>query len=336
MIKVGLVGYGTIGKRVADAVTLQKDMKLIGITGHSYDYKIEVAKMKGFKIFTTGDPEEFTKNGIKPEGSVEDLIDEVDVIVDATPKKIGHENKEKYYLPKKVKAIFEGGEKHETVDASFVAQCNYDEALNKNYVRVVSCNTTGLCRTLNAVNESFGIESVHATMVRRAADPWDIRHGPINSIVPVLELPSHHGPDVQTVLHDVNIFTTAMSVPTTLMHMHSLIVDLKKETTAEEVLDLFKKTTRVRVVRNAEMVRSTAEIMELAKDMGRLRGDMPEICVWEEGIGVKNKKLFYLQAIHQESDVVLENIDAIRAITGFKDGQKSIEMTNKSMGINGF
>ena len=173
-------------------------------------------------------------------------------------------------------------------------------------------------------------------MVRRAADPWDIRHGPINSIVPVLELPSHHGPDVQTVLHDVNIFTTAMSVPTTLMHMHSLIVDLKKETTAEEVLDLFKKTTRVRVVRNAEMVRSTAEIMELAKDMGRLRGDMPEICVWEEGIGVKNKKLFYLQAIHQESDVVLENIDAIRAITGFKDGQKSIEMTNKSMGINGF
>ena len=335
-IKVGLIGYGTIGKRVADAVALQKDMKLVGITGHSYDYKMEVAKKKGFKVFTTGDKEPFVKNKFEVEGNMDNLFDEVDVIVDCTPKKIGKENKEKYYLPKKLKAIFQGGEKHETAGTSFVAQCNYDEALNKNYVRVVSCNTTGLCRTLHPINKNYGIESVHATMVRRAADPWDIYHGPINAVVPVLELPSHHGPDVQTVLHDVNIFTTAMSVPTTIMHMHSLIVDLKKDPTVEEILDMFRKTTRVRVVRNAERVRSTAEIMEFAKDIGRLRGDMPEICLWEEGIGVKDKKLFYLQAIHQESDVVLENIDAIRAITGFKDAQKSIEMTNKALSINNF
>jgi len=31
-IKVGIVGYGTIGKRVADAVALQKDMKLVGVS----------------------------------------------------------------------------------------------------------------------------------------------------------------------------------------------------------------------------------------------------------------------------------------------------------------
>ena len=335
-IKVGLIGYGTIGKRVADAVALQKDMKLVGITGHSYDYKMEIAKLKGFKIFATDGTEDFVKNGIKPEGDVNSLLDDVDVVVDCTPKKIGKENKEKYYLPKKLNAIFEGGEKSDVADASFVAQCNYNEALNKNYVRVVSCNTTGLCRTLCPLTENYGIESVHATMVRRAADPWDIYHGPINAVVPVLELPSHHGPDVQTVLHGLNVFTTAMSVPTTLMHMHSLIVDLKKKATAEEVLDMFRKTTRIRIVRNAERVRSTAEIMELAKDIGMLRGDMPEICIWEEGIGVKGKKLFYLQAIHQESDVVPENIDAIRAITGFKDGKKSMEMTNKALGMDKF
>ena len=336
MIKVGLIGYGTIGKRVADAVALQKDMRLIGVTAHSYNYKTEVAKRKNYKIFAMYGMEDFTDNGVEPAGDVNNLLESVDIVVDCTPKKVGKENKEKYYLPKKIKAVFQGGEKHETAGVSFVAQCNYNEALNKNYVRVVSCNTTGLCRTLHPLNQNYGIESVHATMVRRAVDPWDIYHGPINAIVPVLELPSHHGPDVQTVLRDVNIFTTAMSVPTTLMHMHSLIVDLKKEASAEEILDIFRKTTRVRVVRNAEHVRSTAEIMEFAKDTGRLRGDMPEICVWEEGIGVKGKKLFYLQAIHQESDVVLENIDAIRAATGFKDGKKSIEMTNKALGVNDF
>jgi len=335
MIKVGIVGYGTIGKRVADAVAMQRDMKLIGVTVHSYSFNTEVAKQKGYKIFTIGETD-LSLNGIKPEGDINNLLGEVDVIVDATPKDIGRDNIERLYKPKKIKAIVQGGEKHKTTGTSFVAQCNYDEALNKDYARIVSCNTTGLCRTLDAVNKKYGITSVHATMIRRGADPWDIYHGPINAIVPVLEMPSHHGPDVQTVLHNVEIFTTALSVPSTLMHLHTLTVDLKKKTNVDDVVELFKNSTRIRVVRNAEHLRSTAEIMEFARDMGRLRGDMPEICVWEEAIGVisnTHNKLLYMQAVHQESDVVPENVDCIRAMTGFKDAQKSIEMTNKSFGI---
>ncbi len=334
-IKVGVVGYGTIGKRVADAVAMQKDMKLMGVTAHSYSFNTEVAKQKGYKIFASGETD-LKLNGINPDGDIKDLIDEVDVIVDATPKDVGRDNIEKMYRPKKIKAIVQGGEKHKTTGTSFVAQCNYNEALNKDYVRIVSCNTTGLCRTLDAVNKSYGITSVHATMIRRGADPWDIHHGPINAIVPVLEMPSHHGPDVRTVLHNVEIFTTALSVPSTLMHLHTLTVDLKKKASVGDVIELFKNSTRIRVVRNAEHLRSTAEIMEFARDIGRLRGDMPEICVWQEAIGIisnSHNKLLYMQAVHQESDVVPENVDCIRAMTGFKDGQKSIEMTNKCFGI---
>ena len=336
MIKVGINGYGTIGKRVADAVAIQKDMKLIGVTSHSYSFNTEVAKLKGYKIFEAVKENDLRQNGIDPDGDLKSLLEEVDVIVDATPKKVGKENLEKYYKPNKVKATFQGGEKHTDIGISFVAQCNYNEAINKEYVRIVSCNTTGLCRTLHAVNQKYGILSVHATMIRRGADPGDIHHGPINAIVPVLEMPSHHGPDVQTVLHGVEIFTTALSVPSTLMHLHTITCDLKKNATVGEVIELFKNSTRIRVVRNAEHLRSTAEIMEFARDMGRLRGDMPEICVWQEAIGIisnAHNKLLYMQAVHQESDVIPENIDCIRAMIGFKDGQKSIEMTNNSMGI---
>ena len=53
MYKVGVVGYGTIGKRVADAVLKQKDMELIGVTGNSYNYKMEIANAKGIKIPNT-------------------------------------------------------------------------------------------------------------------------------------------------------------------------------------------------------------------------------------------------------------------------------------------
>ncbi len=337
-IKVGINGYGTIGKRVADAVAMQKDMKLIGVTSHSYSFNTEVARQKGYKIFAiTGEAEnELKANGVKPDGNFQNLLDNVDLIVDATPKKIGKENLGKFYRPNKIKAVVQGGEKHEATGISFVAQCNYDEAVNKDFVRVVSCNTTGLCRTLNAVNKKYGITSVHATMVRRGADPWDIYHGPINAIVPVLEMPSHHGPDARTVLHNMEIFTTALSVPSTLMHLHTVTADIKKKASVEDAIEMFRNTTRVRVVRNAEHLRSTAEIMEFARDLGRLRGDMPEICVWQEAVGITSNahnKLLYMQAVHQESDVIPENIDCIRAMMGFKDGNKSIKMTNETFGI---
>ncbi|MBI2650814.1 type II glyceraldehyde-3-phosphate dehydrogenase, partial [Candidatus Woesearchaeota archaeon] len=235
-LKVGVNGYGTIGKRVADAVAMQKDMKLVGVTAHSYSFNTEVAKQKGYKIFTADSDSDLKLNGIKPDGDINNLLEEVDVVVDGTPKKVGKENLDKYYMPKKVKAILQGGEKHEATGTSFVAQCNYNEALSKDYARIVSCNTTGLCRTLHAVEQKYGISSVHATMIRRGADPWDIYHGPINAIVPVLEMPSHHGPDVQTVLRNVEIFTTALSVPSTLMHLHTLTVDLKKKATVDDAV----------------------------------------------------------------------------------------------------
>jgi glyceraldehyde-3-phosphate dehydrogenase (NAD(P)) len=331
--KVGIMGYGTIGKRVADAVALQNDMELVGITGKSYNWRMLAAQQRNYPIYSVEDPTELKQNGIELSGELNDLLDQIDVIVDCSPKKIGAEHKEKYYAPRNLKAIFQGGEKHKAVDASFVAQCNYNECVGKDSIRVVSCNTTGLARTLNEVNKLYGINEVFATMIRRGADPWDIRHGPINAIVPVLELPSHHGPDVRTVLHNLEIFTTALSVSSTLMHVHTITCECKDMPNVDEVIKTFQKTSRVRVVDNASAVRSTAEIMEFAKDIGNLRGDMPEICVWKEAIGTQKNKLLYIQAVHQESDVICENIDAIRAAIGFEDGEKSIKMTDKALGI---
>ena len=317
MIKVGIVGYGTIGKRVADAVLLQDDMELTGVTSRNFNYKIRTAIKKGISVV--------------PMRNWTSLLKASDVIVDCTPKDVAAKNRDMYSYYG-VKAIFQGGEKPK-VGKSFVAQCNYNDCLNENFIRVVSCNTTGLCRTLSVLDDTYGVEKVHATMIRRAADPWDIYHGPVNALVPHLVVPSHHGPDVRTILTDMEIFTTSVSVPTTLMHMHSIAADLHSEVRIEDVVALFESTTRVRVVHNSDGIRSTAEIMEYAKDMGRPRGDMPEICVWSDTIGVWGNKLLYMQAVHQESDVVPENIDAIRAAVGVCTKEKSISQTNTSLGI---
>jgi glyceraldehyde-3-phosphate dehydrogenase (NAD(P)) len=336
MKAVGINGYGTIGKRVADAVSCQDDMQIVGVTKRTPDYEAMMAVNKGYPLYMSApDREElFAESDITVTGTIDELYDKIDVMVDCTPEGIGAKNK-KIYQEKGIKGVFQGGEKHDQIGKSFNSFANYSDNWGADYVRVVSCNTTGLCRTLQPINDLCGIKNVRAVMVRRGADPSQVKKGPINAIIPnPPTVPSHHGPDVQTVMYDLNITTMALLVPTTLMHQHNLMVELKNPASVDEVIDLLEATPRVLLVEANSGLGSTAEIMECARDIGRPRSDLFEIAVWKESINIKDGELFYMQAIHQESDVVPENVDCIRSMLEMEeDSNKSIEKTNNNMGI---
>ena len=52
MIKVGINGYGTIGKRVAEAVTLQDDMKIVGIVKTKPTYEMRGAIDANYRVIS--------------------------------------------------------------------------------------------------------------------------------------------------------------------------------------------------------------------------------------------------------------------------------------------
>lgn len=336
VVKVAINGYGTIGKRVADAVAAQDDMEVVGVTKTRPTIEARMAIENGFPFYSGKEESipKFKEAGIKVEGLVDDLLDIADIVVDCTPGKYGANNLE-MYKKHGIKAIYQGGEKHSLTGFSFNSLANYEDALGKDYVRVVSCNTTGLIRTLYPLMKSYGIDYAYSILVRRAVDPNDSKKGPVNAIEPVLKVPSHHGPDVQSVIPDLNIFTMAVKVPTTLMHAHQNIVKLTNPPDElTEILKLWKETPRVKFVKGSDGITTTAQIMEFARDMGRPRCDLNEIAVWEDGAKLHDGVLYYSQAVHQESDVIPENIDAIRAMMEIeKDGMKSIMKTNKALGI---
>ena len=337
MKTVAINGYGTIGKRVADAVAAQDDMKVIGVSKTRPNYEARTAvEEKGYPLYI-GIPEReqlFKDAGIEIAGTVEDMIQEADVVVDCTPGSIGPQNLE-MYKKAGVKAIYQGGEDHELTGLSFNAISNYDDSYGADYTRVVSCNTTGLTRTLYTIDQIADIKKVRAVMVRRGSDPSEIKKGPINSIVPnPPKVPSHHGPDVKTVMKGIDVTTMALLVPTTLMHQHNIMVEINNDVETEEIVEALEKRSRVIVVDAGEGLGSTAELMEYAKELGRSRNDLYEIPVWRESINVVDNELYYMQAVHQESDVIPENIDAIRALLEMEsDNEKSIAKTNKAMGI---
>ena len=332
MIKVAINGYGTIGKRVADAVARQDDMKVVGVTKTKPDFEAKLAKKK-FDLYVAKAEsiELFEKAGIEISGTIEDLIKKADIVIDCSPDKVGAENK-KIYESFGIKAIFQGGEKKEVAEVSFNAIANYNDAIGKKYVRVVSCNTTALTRTIYQLKTNFKIGRVRATILRRIADPKEDKKGLTNAIAPdPIALPSHHAKDVKTVLPDVDIVTTAFKLPTTLMHVHSLCIELKESVTKEDVISALEKEPRILLLSAEDGFTSTAKIIEFAREL-RMRYDLYENVIWLESIAIDGKDLFLTQAVHQEAIVIPENIDAIRAVFGVQK-EISIEKTNRTLQI---
>lgn len=128
-IRVAVNGYGVIGKRVADAAVVQNDMTLAGVADVVTDWRASVVRSNGYRLY--GAMPEHTSAmraaGLDPAGTLDDLLDAADIVVDCTPKKVAAQNVERY-RERGIKFILQGGEKHGVTGHSFTAENNYDTA----------------------------------------------------------------------------------------------------------------------------------------------------------------------------------------------------------------
>jgi len=111
------------------------------------------------------------------------------MVADATSPRVGAKNKPKYQ-ERGVKAVFQGGEEHEVADTLFSTMANYDAAYGKDYLKCLSCNTTGIARQAMAVHHAVGLEEMVCMIVRRSADISETHKGPVDALLPE-PIPSH-------------------------------------------------------------------------------------------------------------------------------------------------
>lgn len=336
-IRVAVNGYGVIGKRVADAVQLQDDMELVGVCDVVSDWRIKLALQKDYSVFASDSSVRrlLIENKIEIKGTLADLIKLADIIVDCTPKKIAAQNIEQYKKAG-LKFIVQGGENHEATGHSFCAESNYETALGLNSTRVVSCNTTSIVRTLTTLKRAGLLGKARGTLLRRASDPWESHmNGIINTLVPEQDIPSHQGPDAQTVDPDLDVLTMAVKVPETLSHLHYWNVQLTRKASNEEVLEAFGKSSRTAFIHYADGLTANNVVKELMLGLNRPYGDMYEVAIWSDMVKVINDELFYAYLVDNQAIVIPETIDAIRALTGIeKSAENSMRKTNESLGIN--
>jgi len=335
-VKVAIAGYGVIGKRVAAATVLQEDMELAGVADVASDWRLRAAQQKGVRVFSAIDAQAdaMRQAGIEIAGNLNDLLDDADIVVDCTPKRVAAKNVP-LYKERKLKFIVQGGEAHEVAGHSFVAEATYESAFGKDATRVVSCNTTSIVRTLSALKRVGLLKRARGTLLRRATDPWESHEGGImNTLVPEKHIPSHQGPDAQSVDPELDVVTMAVKVPETLAHLHFWNVELSRAAEREEILAAFRSSSRISLIKMEDGLSALNSVKELMADLGRPHDNLYEVGLWEDLVTVQGTEVFYAYMVDNQAIVIPETIDAIRALTGSeRDGAASIAKTNASLGI---
>ena len=335
-VKVGVAGYGVIGQRLADGVALQGDMELVGIADLAPTLSIRALKEKGMPydlyLVDGADKSQFDAAGIPVSGTFEELIDKVDIMLDSSPGGVGAKNKELYMKHNK-KAIFQGGEKNSVADVFFHGYANYEKGIGQNYLKLTSCNTTGLIRSVDCLDRAYGIEKVAITIIRRVADPGDYHRGLTNALQ-MDKAPSHQAVDLMTIMPHIDATGILVHTPVTHGHIITVVAKGKQKITKQMALDAFLTHDRIRVVTIDEGFKGNASFFRYARDLGNPRGDMYEIGLWADSIVESGDDIMYAINIPQESVTIPETMDGIRAACNMEtDRLKAVAETNKYLGL---
>lgn len=335
-VRVGIAGYGTIGQRLADGVALQDDMELIGVADISPTLSIRALREKGMPyplyLADGADRAAFDDLSIPVAGTFDDLLSGVDIMLDSSPGGIGLKNKEKY-LKKGVKAIFQGGEKNEVANVFFHSYANYKIGLDAAYLKLTSCNTTGLIRSVDCLDKAFGIEKVAITIIRRVADPGDYHRGLTNALQ-MEKAPSHQAVDLMTIMPHIDATGILVHTPVTHGHIITVVATGKKKITVDMALKAFSAHPRIRLVSIDEGFKGNASLFRYARDLGNPRGDMYEIALWRDSIVESGNDIMYAIHIPQESVTIPETLDGIRAAMHMQEDYLSAtETTNRYLNI---
>ena len=302
---VHVIGTGTIGEPLIGLLCDYQDrLGIDEITFHK-NSALKNDRSKVIDLLKRGarlavDQEkssDFKKLKIYSDLETEDAIRRATVVIDCTPKGIGHDNKAKYYqkFSESVKGFLAQGSE-DGFGKKYARGIN-DHALNSSsdkFIQIVSCNTHNVSCITNtlAVNEDPDnlIEGKYVC-VRRANDLSQA-----GSFIPAPQVGSHgnekygshHAADAAglfaTMGMDLNLFSSAMKVNSQYMHVLWFTLKVKEPTTLVSVKERLHNNDNVAMT-TKDM---TSTVFSFGRDHGHYGRIMNQTVVVEQSLHVRN------------------------------------------------
>lgn len=329
MVRIFINGFGNIGRRLASALSADKEFQFVGIAKYTPDERMKEALDQNFSIFVPENKIEAFK-GYSIAGTVKEAIQQSDIIVDAAKDGLGYDNKANYYLPMSKPAIFQGGEdrygERSVADMIHNSRVNYEKSFDKQYVIQGSCNVTGLGRIMQPLIDKYGdrIKRFDATLIRRWADLEDKKE-----VKDSIEWDSkpHHQDDVSDFINKPPLYVDVYKVPSRMMHVHQMYVRFNNGSPSkDEVIELFEKEWGVAVLYTAK---GTANVRKKAMELGFPLGDTNMVHIHAELLKTQDDTLKLVYSDDQTGMVIPENHLLLQAMILRRNKKESMEKTDR-------
>ena len=301
---VHIVGTGTIGEPLIgllcdyrdqlgiDNVTFHKNTPLMSDKSKVIDLLHRGARL----VVDENKFDSFSEIGMEPNFETKEAIKRATVVIDCTPKGIGHKNKENYYS------------KFSDSVSGFLAQGSedgfgkkYAHGINDiallqgdQFIQIVSCNTHNLScitNTLAVNNDPDNLKEGIFVCIRRATDisqaggfipaPQVGKHGDRN-------YGSHHAEDAAglftTLNMDLNLFSSAMKVNSQYMHVVWFHLRVKEPTTLTKVLEKLENNPLVALTEKD----MTSTVFSFGRDHGHFGRILNQTVVVVQTLNVRN------------------------------------------------
>ena len=312
-IRVGVLGFGVIGKRAAWAIGLQPDMELEGVGARRSSSSLRVAEARGTRVFCAGAPCDgsLESAGIRVAGNFADLLAASDVIIDCGSRGTAAHRKPIYEFSQ-TRVVYCGGERAEVVGPTFVTSVNFQKLRGSAAVKVGSCNTVAASRVLRVFQREYGLQGADLSIVRCGSDPDKASRGPVGDFE-VEPGPSHHADDLRTLFIEAEFHTRAVTVGAITVMSFLLALRRGGNPTAGDVVARLRATPRIELESGSE-VTTLAAFRHRAREAGRPRGDRPEVTVWADSVTCRGNSTYLTAAVHMEAVTIPELVDAVRVV----------------------
>lgn len=278
---VHVVGTGTIGEPLIGLFSDFKDKwDIEEVTFHKRTPAAQDRAMvehlinRGAKLVTDeAARDEFARLGHRVSFTTEEALERATVVVDCTPA--GNDNKAKYYERIKGPKGFLAQGSEFGFGKPYARGIN-DEVQNpdERFVQIVSCNTHNisvLLKTLASRDGKMSLTAGRFVCMRRANDVSDTKSyiaAPEAGKHDDPEFGTHHARDAyhvfQTLGEKLNLFSSAIKLPTQYMHTLWFDLDLRHDTTLEEAKATLRNNPRVACTAK----RAVNQIFSFGRDHG--------------------------------------------------------------------
>jgi len=301
---VHVIGTGTIGEPLIgllcdyeeqlgiDEITFHKNSALKNDRSKVFDLLERGARL----AVDDGKEKEFKKLGMDPDLETEESIRRASVIIDCTPKGVGHANKVNYYekFSNNVKGFLAQGSE-DGFGKKYARGIN-DSALNAKdkFIQIVSCNTHNMACVTKTIaldgNPDNLIEGKYVC-IRRANDisqPENFIPSPQVGKHANEKYGTHHAADAaglfSTLGMDLNLFSSAMKVNSQYMHILWFRLILKENMHIDDLKNILNENPLIAIT-TKDM---TSSVFSFGRDHGHYGRILNQTVIVEQSLHLRN------------------------------------------------